>query len=263
MSWTLHHGDCLDPVTGLASLADRSVDHVITDPPYEAEAHNPGRRILHGTPEPEPLDFAAITETVRAEVARQMVRVCRRWIAVFCQVEAVSLWRSVLTDAGARYARAGIWVKPNGVQLTGDRPAQGYESIVLCYAPVAGKMRWNGGGRRGVWEFSVETNNRVHSTQKPLDLMSALVRDFTDHGETVLDPFAGSGTTGVACIQLGRSFLGWERAENYHAVAHRRLSAAREQPSLFAPKAPKPKTGELFGGAVSAVSTGAQGDGRG
>ena len=72
-----------------------------------------------------------------------------------------------------------------------------------------------------------------HETQKPVALMSALVRDFTDPGELVCDPFAGSGTTGVACIRLGRRFIGWERDPKYFAVAVKRLTAARGQLRLF------------------------------
>jgi site-specific DNA-methyltransferase (adenine-specific) len=69
--------------------------------------------------------------------------------------------------------------------------------------------------------------------------MLEIVDHFSLHGETVLDPFAGSGTTGVACNQLGRSFVGWEISPDYHAVAARRLAGdeARpnpNQPSLFA-----------------------------
>jgi site-specific DNA-methyltransferase (adenine-specific) len=63
--------------------------------------------------------------------------------------------------------------------------------------------------------------------------MESLVRDFTDPGELVCDPFAGSGTTGVACLRLGRRFVGWEKDERYFRVAVKRLTAAREQLRLF------------------------------
>jgi len=68
---------------------------------------------------------------------------------------------------------------------------------------------------------------------KPPALMESLVRDFTDPGELICDPFAGSGTTGVACLRLGRRFIGWERDPKYHAVAVKRLRAAREQLRFF------------------------------
>ncbi len=259
-AWTLTHGDCLDPVTGLASLADRSVDHVIMDPPYEAEAHTKerrsrgktlggGRRELQSVP----IDFDPITDEQRFAVAAQAARVCRRWIIVFCQLEGAHLWKDALEAGGAEYVRTGVWTKPDGQpQLTGDRPGVGYETLVIGHAArESGKMSWNGGGRRAVWNFNKHDGMgpNVHTTQKPLNLMTALIRDFTDHGEIILDPFAGSGTTGVAALQNGRRFIGWERDERYHAVASRRLGEAREQPGLaLGPKVRSAKTADMFGG---------------
>ena len=90
--WTLNEGDCL---RGLAGLADGSVDVVITDPPYEAEAHTPDRMVARarGRLECELIAFPPITEEARLESARQMARLARRWILVFCQVEAAMKWR--------------------------------------------------------------------------------------------------------------------------------------------------------------------------
>lgn len=64
----------------------------------------------------------------------------------------------------------------------------------------------------------------VHPTQKPLELYEWLVKTYTNEGDTVLDPFMGSGTTGVACKQLGRNFIGIELDENYFAIANERIN---------------------------------------
>lgn len=87
MSYVLHLGDCLDPVTGMASLADKSVDHVITDPPYEAEAHTNGRRGRGhaGVFEERPIDFVQIDEATRTATAHHAVRVATKWVLFFCQ----------------------------------------------------------------------------------------------------------------------------------------------------------------------------------
>jgi site-specific DNA-methyltransferase (adenine-specific) len=63
--------------------------------------------------------------------------------------------------------------------------------------------------------------------------MEALIRDFTDPGDLVCDPFAGSGTTGVAAIRLGRRFIGWERHPKFHADATARLERTHMQYELF------------------------------
>lgn len=244
MTWTLHRGSCLDSVTGLASLADKSVDVTITDPPYEAEAHTKGRRTKRngGVCVPEVLPFAAIDEDTRCGVALQMARVTRRWVLVFCQTEAAQPWAQALVAGGLDYVRTMIWVKPDGQpQFTGDRPGVGYESIVVAHHP--GRKRWNGGGRTGVFVENKGAGRAPgspapHPTTKPLPLMRELVELFSDPGELVLDPFAGSGSTGVACNQLGRNFIGWELNDEYHAIATRRLNGDEakprpEQPSLF------------------------------
>ncbi len=78
---------------------------------------------------------------------------------------------------------------------------------------------------------------KSHPTQKPLALMQWCLK-WTD-GETILDPFMGSGTTGVACVNLGRSFIGIEREPSYFDIACRRIEAAYRQPRLFDESPPK------------------------
>ena len=73
---------------------------------------------------------------------------------------------------------------------------------------------------------------RIHPTQKPVALYAYLVRTYTNEDDTVLDFCMGSGTTGVACVQLGRRFLGIEIEERYFRMAIKRISAALQQPLL-------------------------------
>lgn len=231
--WCLTEGDNADV---LPTLADKSVAHVITDPPYEAEAHSKGRRILTGNGSgasrgvvSKTIAFDPMTEDGRTFAAGEIARLAQRWSLVFCQVEASQPWARVLASGGAPYIRTCVWVKPDGQpQLTGDRPGMGYESIVVCHPK--GKKRWHGGGRLGVFVCPVNWDGRradstPHPTTKPLPLMLELVELFTDADDVVLDPFAGSGTTGVACLRLGRRFIGIEKDAKYAAVARERLEA--------------------------------------
>lgn len=73
---------------------------------------------------------------------------------------------------------------------------------------------------------------RVHPTQKPIKLMERIIIDFTEPGATVLDPFMGSGTTGVACAKTGRNFIGIEIDPHYFEIAKRRIETAQMQPAL-------------------------------
>ena len=84
---------------------------------------------------------------------------------------------------------------------------------------------------------------RVHPTQKPVELM-AWCLDFLPDAMTILDPFMGSGTTGVACVKLGRKFIGIEIEPKYFDIACRRMEAAYRQPDLFVEQ-PNPKAVQL------------------
>ena len=75
----------------------------------------------------------------------------------------------------------------------------------------------------------------AHPSEKPLKLVADWVGMFTDPAETVLDPFMGSGTTGVACVKQGRKFIGIEKRPDYFELACRRIAAAQAQGALFAP----------------------------
>lgn len=237
---TLYLGDCLEVLQTL-----QSADHVISDPPYEAEAHTLQRRVKRGGEcENEALPFASITEEERVLVSAQMARISNGWAIVFCQAEAVQAWRESLEAGGASYRRAMVWIKPDGMpQYSGDRPGMGYESLVSVWCGP-GKSIWNGGGKHGV--FVVNKNDfggekAPHPTTKPLRLMSELVQLFTRPAEMVLDPFMGSGTTGIACTKGGRSFIGIEKSPAYFDIACRRIEAAYKQPDMFIerPKPPK------------------------
>ena len=238
----LYQADCMAVLPTL-----EKVDCVITDPPYEAEAHTKGRRLLgtqkdgSRTVEYGALDFDAMTEDVRLQSTALAGSICSGWMLTFCQAEAVAKWRDAHEAAGAKYKRAMVWLKPDGApQFTGDRPGMGYESIVASWCGL-GRSVWNGGGRHGVFNHAQRDNNepKQHMTQKPLALMRELVTLFSGRTDTILDPFAGSGTTGVAAVQLGRKFTGIERDAGYFAIACKRIEQAYAQGQLFEPERAK------------------------
>lgn len=227
---TIYHGDC-QPL--LARMS--AVDHVITDPPYESEAHTLQRRVQRETSDTkygrvvsvEPLEFPPINAATRAYCGSAFGVLVRRWVLVFCQIEAAPLWRASCEAGGLIYKRTCVWVKRDGMpQLTGDRPGMGYEAFVALHAK--GKSAWNGGGSHGVYDVPKgadgSTGKNLHPTTKPEVLMAQLIADFTDAGETILDPFMGSGTTLVAAKRLGRKAIGIEREEKYCEIAAKRLA---------------------------------------
>ncbi len=219
---TLYLADAFDIMPTLGQ-----VDSIITDPPYGARTHEGATTLKSGVPTPL-VDFDYMPEERFVEFCGHAVALAKRWVVLSCE------WRYVaaLERAGLPLVRFGIWLKQDSApQFTGDRPGVGWEAVAILHRE--GKKRWNGGGHRAVWVCSVERGE--HPTQKPLPLLMDWVKKFTEEGETVLDPFMGSGTTGVACLKLGRSFIGIEKREDYFDLACRRIDDAQRQGNLFAP----------------------------
>lgn len=229
-SFTIHHGTFEGAGAGRITLADASVDVSISDPPYSERAQSLARTNAkfakakvyeHG--------FQGLTARQIDTYGRAIARCTRRWGITFCDAESWNLWADALTAGGHQVLRQMIWVRHGAPQVTGDRPAQGHETMVLSHGP--GRLRWNGRGKDGVYYAPVVRveDGRIHPAQKPLELMSALVADFTDLGEVIFDPFAGSGTTLLAAKLAGRLALGIERDEKHLAKARHRLAAAGKE----------------------------------
>ena len=244
--WSVVHGDNRDV---LPTLPAKSVAHVITDPPYSEHVHSKQRRVLRGSGGRVadgqaarrgiafvPLGFDALTEQGRLFYCDCFAELTQRWCLVFSDLENTEEWLRELVVSGLRRWRFGVWNKLNcPPQLSGTGPAAGSEGIAIAHSKKA--MRWNGGGLPARFDFAIATDrngtgDRVHTTQKPIDLMLRLVELFTDPDDIVLDPFAGSGTTGVACLRLGRRFVGIEKDAAYAQAARDRLAAEVDGLSL-------------------------------
>ncbi len=213
----LYLGDCL---AVLPTLPEGSVDAVVTDPPYDAKTHTGARYGFRATSSEipfAPVDVLAIVPPILA--------VASGWVVSFCSLEMFGAYRDCAGDA---WVRAGFWRRTNGVpQFTGDRPGQPGEGIAIMHAGRRRKA-WNRHGNHAFWAYPIVCNG-PHPTTKPLSLMEALVSDFTLENELILDPFMGSGTTGVACIRTGRRFIGIEIDPNYFEIARRRIQAEWDQ----------------------------------
>jgi site-specific DNA-methyltransferase (adenine-specific) len=219
---TLYQADAFDLMPELGD-----VDAIITDPPYNPKTHK-GARSAKSLKSSQ-IDFDSLSEAQFIEFCGNAVAQAKRWVVMSCAWQHAAQ----LETAGVPLVRLGIWHKPNGApQFTGDRPGMGWEAIAILHRE--GKKRWNGGGHHAVWVCNVEHGE--HPTQKPLKLVTDWVAKFTDPGETILDPFMGSGTTGLACLKLGRKFIGIEKRPDYFALAVQRVTEANRQANLFMPE---------------------------
>jgi site-specific DNA-methyltransferase (adenine-specific) len=234
----LHLGDCLDV---MRTLAPGSVDMVLVDLPYGTTRNK--------------WDAVIPFEPLWAEYRR----VCKPNAAIVLTASQPFTAALVMSQPAA-FRHSWVWRKSAATgHLNAKRqPMKEHEDIVVfgfgapLYNPQGtvpfGRLVRRGGnggnfGKSGTENFQAVTGyprtilhfagegRTVHPTQKPVALMEYLVRTYSDEGMVVLDNTMGSGTTGVACVNTGRRFIGIERDPGYFAIAERRIAEA--QPSLL------------------------------
>lgn len=225
-SVTLYHGDCRE---FLESAADESFNCVITDPPYSERTHTNARsnsasgrarsnRVLSGIRK----DFGHITEAGLRTSLAECGRVSRGWVIATLDYHHAFTFEDQPPE-GLRLLRLGVWLKTDPMpQISGDRPAPGWESIAYLHRSDRRSV-WNGGGKHGNW-YGPKEQAGQHPTAKPVRMVANWVRSFTNPGEVVLDPFAGSGTTLRAAVNEGRKAVGVELDEAYCEVIAGRLA---------------------------------------
>lgn len=209
---TLYLGDCRDILPQLPK-----VDAVITDPPYGINEND--KKVASRVNLAAPKDYGEFSwdKSPPDKDLIDAIRTAAKWQAMFggnyFELPPTSCWL--------------VWDKLN----SGD-----FADCELAWTnwPKAVRRiqwRWNGMIRQG-------GEDRYHPTQKPLTVMKWVI-DLCPKADTILDPFMGSGTTGVAAVQMGRQFIGIEREPKYFDIACERIQKAVNQGMLFEPEKPK------------------------
>jgi len=221
---TLYLGDCRDVLPGLTG-----VDACIADPPWgigftEYASHKD--------------DPAAYPDLLRSVVEMAEPLVIDGWMVVFQGPRRAHEWHQWIDRPWRLMACAKNFTQI----LRGIGPLWSVDFALFW--PV-GKPLQRGKGRD--WHIAntadMSTRPKGHPCPRPIDQMVFVVECFSDGGQTILDPFMGSGTTGVACARLGRSFIGIEIEPRYFDIACRRIEQAQRQRDLFV-HAPVPEPPE-------------------
>lgn len=249
---TLYLGDCREILPGL-----KGIDHVIMDPPYSARTHaghdaaaKGGRSAGKDAAERVGLGYAALSAEDARELAADLSKVCDGWIVWMTDHVLAPVISNGLADGG-RYVFAPLpfYAPGRSVRITGDGPCSWTDWIVVGRTSRLSKWGTLPGG------YSTGSgsgwNDKARMGGKPSALMTAIVRDYSRQSETVLDPFMGAGTTGVACVQMGRRFVGCEIDPLAFEVARQRIEDAYKQPRLFSEPAPKAAQPSMFDGEVA------------
>lgn len=201
--------------------------HVISDPPYGESTHNGVVRGA-GAGVVTALSFAPIQP---GELVPKLLSLpgLDGWIVAFCELEALGEYKAAANAGKAnRWRRAAIAPRTHPQpQMSGDRPAVAADGIAVIWGGIKGRSKWNRGGHAGTWDLpTCRDADRFHETQKPASTMRELILAFTAPRDIVIDPFAGSATTGAAALGAGRYFIGVEIQPHYAERAAARLEAA-------------------------------------
>lgn len=206
--WQVITGDCLEVMRGLEA---GSIDAVITDPPYGISFKSNGQW------------FTSAQPIAGDKCASAANAVNEAWPGVplamfFSPYRPFSIqWRSVL-----------VWNKGPHVGIGGDRETCWKRDFELI--GVRDNRPLNGKRDSAVLFFPALVNKPSgHFAEKPVALMAYLIEKMTQPNDLILDPFCGSGTTGVACVQTGRRFIGIEIDPGYADIARARIAKAAEQ----------------------------------
>jgi site-specific DNA-methyltransferase (adenine-specific) len=226
---TLYLGDCRDILPTLGK-----VDAVVTDPPYGIALNTDNRRFSGGNIASQAKRGNNIGSANGRPILGDDAPFDPSFLLNLPGDKIVWGWNNY-PDRLPRGACL-VWLKRNDDAF----------GSFLSDAELAWMSKGHGVYCRRDLSNAAIANDRVHPTQKPVTLMQWCL-GFIPNAQTILDPFMGSGTTGVACANLGRSFIGIEREPAYFDIACRRIAKAYEQPRLFDEPAPKPVQPSLLG----------------
>lgn len=210
---TLYLGDCLDV---MKDMPDKSVDAVITDPPYGINYLS--NHYKNGNP----FKNIAGDNKYPSELIPEFKRIARKVALSFCRWETINEVEKPKSFI--------VWVKNNWT--AGDlnhEYGRMWEGIL--FYPLD-KHKFNGRPQDIFDSRRVPPTELEHPTQKPVSLIEWLLEKNTDKQDITLDPFMGSGTTGVACVQTGRKFIGIEIEPKYFDIAVKRIKDAQQQMRL-------------------------------
>jgi len=231
----LHLGDCLEV---LPTLDAGSVDAVITDPPYASGARRDAQRQVRGAmlrslDDADWFSHDAMTSWGYAWFLRGVLNQLRPKLKAGSHLYVFSDWRqtpnvyAMLESCGYRVNHCLVWAKTHFGM--GSYWRNQHEHIIFASAGQPRGMLNRGMGSV-LTAKAVSSASRVHPTEKPAELLQRIIAAIP--GDTILDPFMGSGTTGVACVKTGRNFIGIEIDPDYYAIAEKRIAEAQMQPRL-------------------------------
>ena len=215
----LYCDDCLNI---MKQIDNESIDLIVTDPPYLIKYKTNRRKNKDH-------DFCSeILNDDNEQLIIDYIRECYRILKnntamyMFCNCDKVDFFKQELENAGFKIKNMIIWVKNNWT--AGDLKAQFGKQYEIIFLVNKGRKCFNGKRITDVWMFDkISGKKQLHQNQKPVDLLKQCILKHSDENDIIFDGFMGSGSTGVACIETNRKFIGVELDKKYFEIAKERI----------------------------------------
>ena len=217
------------------SQPERSVDLILTDPPYCISKKTGFADIVNGVERfAVSMDFGPWdhVEINLDDMANGFYKSLRRGgtAIVWYDLWKIGKVKDAMETAGFKMIRQIIWQKTNPVPLNMRATYLSNSREMAVVGVKVGKPTFNSEYDSGIYKYPIPRHKgkRQHPTQKPLVLFEELVRKHSNQGDLVVDPFLGAGTTGVAAIRNFRNFTGCDIDENYVKISQERIRMAQK-----------------------------------
>lgn len=213
-----------DFLTEIKKLEDCSIDLIATDPPYKVTSR--GNSGNSGGMFKEKINMQGKVfkhnDIKVSEFMPELYRVLKEGSHCYVMTNHTNLIEmlNVSQEVGFHFIKSLIWNKGNKVMGTAYMSQFEY---ILFFRKGKFKRINNCGTSDILSVQNVKPKEKIHVTEKPVELMQILIENSSEVGDIVLDPFMGSGSTAIACVKTGRQFLGYELDEEYFNIANKRV----------------------------------------
>ena len=225
----LYNGDCLEL---MKLIPDKSIDLILTDPPYKITARGNGGN-SGGMFQKKEVNNGKVFKVNDLEIEDwlpEFYRVLKDGTHCYIMTnnKNITHYLSVIDSSLFHFIKNLIWVKDN--KIMGQTYMSQFEYVIMLRK---GKhKRINDCGQSDVLQIPNKKmknleGKTIHDTEKPVKLNEILIANSSNEGETVLDPFMGVGSCGVACINTNRNFIGIELDEEYYNIAKEKIESAQ------------------------------------
>jgi site-specific DNA-methyltransferase (adenine-specific) len=215
----LMQGDCLER---MKEIPDGSIDAIITDPPYKVTSRG-GYTSAGGMMLDSMMRKGNVFKENEVAISQWLPILYQKLkesghCYIMCNNKNLHGFLNAVSQSGFKLVKTMVWAKDNKIM------SQAYMSQIefVLFLRKGKFKKINDCGSSDLLSFN-NVRNKNHPTEKPVDLISHLATNSSGEGDLILDPFMGSGTTGVACVNLNRKFIGIEMDEKYFNIGKDRV----------------------------------------